>query len=63
MVRKKMRKGVAMIELIFSIVIMAFVFAALPKIMTQVKHASTFGVKQESIALLATQVNLVMSNE
>lgn len=63
MVKIKMRKGVAMIELIFSIVIMAYVFTALPQLMTQVNHASTLGIKQEAISLLASQMNLVMSNE
>ena len=52
-----------MIELIFAIVIMGFVFMSLPMIITQVKHASNLGLKQESIALLASQMNLVMSNE
>ena len=56
-----MRKGVAMIELIFAIVIMAFTMLSLPMLMTQVKQSNSLAVQQESIAEIASHVNLIMT--
>ena len=57
----KMRKGIAMIELIFAIVIMSFVMLSLPIIIMQVKQSNSLAIKQESIALISSQVNLILT--
>ena len=58
----KNRKGIAMIELIFAIVIMSFVMLSLPIIMMQVKQSTDLAIKQESIALISSQVNLILTH-
>jgi len=60
---KKDRKGIAMIELIFAIVIMGFVMLSIPMLMMQVKESSKLSSKQESIAMIATQMNLIMTQQ
>ena len=62
-IKIKNRKGVAMIELIFAIVIMGFVMLSIPMLMMQVKHASKLSSKQESIAMIASQMNLIMTHQ
>lgn len=59
----KTRKGIAMIELIFAIVVMSFVMLSLPLIVNQVKQSQHLGLKQESIALIASQVNLILTHQ
>jgi type II secretory pathway pseudopilin PulG len=52
-----------MIELIFAIVILSFVMMSIPMLMMEVKQTSKIESKQESIAMIATQMNLIMTQQ
>ncbi len=57
------RKGVAMIELIFAIVIMAIVLLSAPTLINQSVRSGYVALQQESINVLASQVNLLLTKE
>ncbi|SHO80512.1 hypothetical protein MNB_SV-15-1380 [hydrothermal vent metagenome] len=54
-------KGVAMIELIFAIVIMAIVLLSAPTLINQSVKSSFVGFQQESINAIATHMNLILT--
>ncbi len=54
------RKAIAMIELIFSIVIMSIVLLTIPMITTQSSRSEDSAIMQESIAAAASQMQLIM---
>ena len=63
MVRVLHRKGVAMIELIFAIVIMAFALMSAPMLIHQSVKSGYVALQQESINVLASQLNLLLTKE
>ncbi len=56
-----MRKGIALIELIFAIVVIAITLLSVPNLMQQTSKASSQVVTQESISSAASQINMIMS--
>lgn len=61
--RKKSRAGIAMLELIFAIVIMAIVLMSAPLINTVANQSTFTGLQQESIMAAATQMSTIMIQE
>lgn len=57
------RKAIAMIELIFSMVIMAIVLLGAPMLISQSVKSSFVGLQQESINTLSSHLNLVITKE
>jgi hypothetical protein len=55
-----MRYGIAMIELIFSIVIMGIVLMSAPMLIHTSINSGYISLQQEAISVLASQVNLVL---
>lgn len=58
---KSARKAVAMIELIFSIVVMGIAMLAIPMITSQTIKGSQSAMMQESVSEVASNINLIMS--
>lgn len=58
-----MRKGVAMIELILSIVIIGITILAAPQLINQSRTGIKIAVKQESIAASASTIEMIMTRE
>ncbi|MDD5406822.1 MAG: hypothetical protein PHE73_07805 [Sulfurovaceae bacterium] len=56
----KNRKAVAMIELIFSIVVMGIVLLSIPMITAQSSRSEDSAIMQESVAAAASQMQLIM---
>ena len=56
-----MKKGIALLELIFSIVIMAIALISVPNLMYTTTKASRHVVTQESISNASSYVNMIMS--
>ncbi len=61
MTMKSTRKAVAMIELIFSIVVMGIAMLAIPMITSQTVKGSQSAMMQESVSEVASNINLIMS--
>ncbi len=59
----KNRKAIAMIELIFSIVIMGIALMSAPMLIGTSTKSSMLGMQQESIAAAVTQMNTIMTTE
>ena len=59
----KMRKGVAMIELIFAIVIMSAIILAAPSLMNQSKQGVYAAANQEAISTVASNIEMIMTRE
>jgi hypothetical protein len=57
----KLRKAIAMIELIFAIVILGIVMMSAPMLISTASKSSQVSFQQESIAILATHANELMS--
>ena len=57
------RKGIAMIELIFAIVIMAIVLMSAPTLINQSVKSGYVALQQESINIVASQINLLLTKE
>jgi Tfp pilus assembly protein PilV len=55
------RKAIAMIELIFAIVIMGIVMLSAPLMLTTATKSSEVAFQQESIAIIATHVNSLLT--
>ena len=55
------RKAIAMIELIFSIVIMGIVMLSAPMMISTSTKSSTIAFQQESIAMIASHANSIMT--
>ena len=62
MFNKKLRKAVAMIELIFAIVIMGIVMMSAPMLLTQASNSSITLVQQEAITAASTQMGLILTH-
>jgi len=60
---KRSRKAVAMIELIFSIVIMGITLMSAPMLVSTASKSSMLSMQQESIAAAVTQMNTIMTTE
>jgi len=57
----RVRKGIAMIELIFAIVIMGIVLMSAPMLISQATQSNMTAFQQESIAMVASHANTVMT--
>jgi type II secretory pathway pseudopilin PulG len=60
---RQMQKGVAMIELIFSLVVMGIVMMSAPMLINKATESSYLSFQQESIATAAAQINMIMTAE
>ena len=61
--RVHMRKGIAMIELIFAIVIIGITLLSLPNLVYQASESGYTTIQQESIAAAASDLSLILSRE
>lgn len=59
----KMRRAIAMIELIFSIVIIGITLLTVPILVSQSTQSTYTALQQESIAADAVEINTIMSTE
>lgn len=57
-----MRKGMAMLELIFSIVIMGMAMLVIPMLMTMSNKSTYTAINQEAIAIASTEIGLILTN-
>lgn len=55
------RKAIAMIELIFSIVVIGIVMLSVPLLLTQAQKSTTVALQQESIAIAASHTNALLT--
>jgi type II secretory pathway pseudopilin PulG len=60
---KKRRAAIAMIELIFSIVIIGLVMLSAPMLIDRSTKSTYIALQQESIAAAAAQINMIMTAE
>ena len=58
---KKLRKGVAMVELIFAIVIMSIVISSAPMLMSQASSSSLLLAQQEAITAVSSNIGLILT--
>lgn len=58
-----MRKGIAMIELIFAIVVMGIVMLSAPLLISKATESTYVGLQQESIAAAAAHMNIILASE
>jgi len=56
-----MRKGIALIELIFAIVVIAFTLTAVPNLLSMSNNAAKSAITQESVSNGASNVAMIMS--
>jgi len=63
MIQKGFRRGVAMIELIFALVIIAIVLLSSPMLINQSMSSSFVALQQEAIAAAASQVSILLSKQ
>ncbi|CAA6826134.1 MAG: Unknown protein [uncultured Sulfurovum sp.] len=61
MIIKKMKQGMAMIELIFALVIMGIVLLSAPMLIQQSIQSSNIALQQESIAAIASHTGILLS--
>jgi hypothetical protein len=59
----KSRKGIAMIELIFAIVIIGITLLSVPNLIYQASESGYTTIQQESIAAAASDLSLILSRE
>lgn len=59
--KKNFKKGIAMIELIFALVIMGIVLLSAPMLIQQSIHSSNIALQQEAISALATHLNMILT--
>jgi hypothetical protein len=57
-----MRQGIAMIELIFAIVIMAIVLMSAPMMISTATKSSNVSLQQESIAIAAAEIGMILTH-
>ncbi len=57
-----MRPGIAMIELIFAIVIMAIVLMSAPMMIGTATKSSNVSLQQESIAIAAAEIGMILTH-
>ena len=60
---KKMRPAIAMIELIFSMVIIAIAMMSAPMLISTATKSSLVTMQQESIAAAVSQMNMILSSQ
>jgi len=58
---KSMKKGIAMIELIFALVIMGIVLLSAPMLIQQSINSSNVALQQEAISALATHMEMILT--
>ena len=58
----KMRKAIALIELIFAMVIIAITLLSVPNLITQTTKASNQAITQEAISNAASYISMIMSS-
>ena len=63
MMKRKMRKAIAMIELIFAIVIMAIVMMSAPMLIGSASTGSLVAVQQEAIAASASELGMILTRD
>ncbi len=61
MIQKGFKRGIAMIELIFALVIIAIVLLSSPMLINQSMSSSFVALQQEAIAATASQVSMLLS--
>ncbi len=61
--KMQMRKGIAMIELIFAIVIIGITLMSIPNLIHQASESGYTTIQQESIAAAASDLSLILSRE
>jgi len=59
----KAHKGVAMIELIFAIVVMAIVLMSAPNLIAQAGKSAYISLQQESVNAAASHINVILTKE
>ncbi|MCK4440697.1 MAG: type II secretion system protein [Sulfurovaceae bacterium] len=59
--KKNFRKGIAMIELIFALVIMGIVLLSAPMLIQQSIRSSNIALQQEAISALATHLEMILT--
>lgn len=63
MMRKKMRKAVAMIELIFALVIMGIVMMSAPMLIGSASSGNLVAIQQEAIAASASELGMILTRD
>lgn len=63
MIRAKMRKGIAMIELIFAIVIMGIVMMSAPTLISTASTSGLVAVQQEAIAASSSEIGMILTRD
>lgn len=61
MIKKQLRTGIAMIELIFAIVIMGIVLMSAPMLVSQASSSGLVMVQQEAIAAASTNIGMILT--
>ena len=61
MLKPQLRKGIAMIELIFAIVIMGIVLMSAPMLVSQASKSGLVMVQQEAIAAASTNIGMILT--
>lgn len=61
MINTRLRPAIAMIELIFALVIMGITLMSAPLLVSQATNSSIVGLQQESIAMIASHSNAIMT--
>ena len=62
-IKVRSRKGIAMIELIFAIVIMGITLMSIPNLIYQASESGYTTIQQESIAAAASDLSLILARE
>ena len=63
MVENIMRKGIAMIELIFAIVIMGIVLLSAPTLISTATQSGLVAVQQEAIAASSSEIGMILTRD
>ena len=63
MIRRKMRNGIAMIELIFAIVIMGIVMMSAPTLISTAAGSGLVAVQQEAIAASSSEIGMILTRD
>lgn len=61
MIKRQLRTGIAMIELIFAIVIMGIVLMSAPMLVSQASSSGLVMVQQEAIAAASTNIGMILT--
>jgi len=60
-VKKPMRRAIAMIELIFAIIIMAIALMSAPMLVSQSSNSGYVGLQQEAITVAAAEIGMILT--